>query len=161
MLRLWLTAMLRLTRLTVADEIENGLAYFRMTFLEQMPRLYADLESSLATTFGLPHEPWLAPFMRVGSWIGGDRDGNPNVAAGVLERALGAQSRIAFEHYLAEVRLLSNELSLAARLSPMPQELLEFAAASGDTSPHRQDEPCPAGFVRFTRGWRQPPLQLA
>lgn len=140
-LRLWLTAMLRLTQLTVADEIENGLAYFRMTFLEQMPRLYTLLEASLATTFGLPHEPWLAPFLRVGTWIGGDRDGNPNVNAGVLERALGAQSRLAFEHYLAEVRLLSNELSLAARLSPMPEELLEFAATSGDTSAHRRDEP--------------------
>ena len=140
-LRLWLTAMLRLTRLTVADEIENGLAYFRMTFIEQMPRLYADLETSLASTFGLPHEPWLAPFLRVGSWIGGDRDGNPNVNAGVLERALDAQSRLAFEHYLVEVSLLSNELSLAARLSPMPRELLEFAAASGDISAHRKDEP--------------------
>ncbi len=140
-LRLWLTAMLRLKRLTVADEIENGLAFFHLTFLGQLPRLYADLEASLAATFGMPHEPWLAPFLRVGSWIGGDRDGNPNVDAGVLVHALGAQSRLVFGHYLTEVRLLSNELSLAARLSPMPPELLELAAASGDKSPHRSDEP--------------------
>ena len=139
-LRLWLTAMLRLTRLTVADEIENGLAFFRLTFLQQMPRLYADLERALASTFGLPQEPLLAPFMRVGSWIGGDRDGNPNVNAGVLTHALGAQSRLAFEHYLAELSMLSNELSLAARLSPMPQALLELAAADaappGRALPH-------------------------
>ncbi len=140
-LRLWLTAMLRLTRLSVADEIENGLAYFRMTFLEQIPRLYADLESSLAKTFGMPMEPSLTSFLRVGTWIGGDRDGNPNVTSLVLEHALSAQSRLAFGHYLNEVSLLSGELSLAARLSPVPQELLEFAAASGDTSRHRQDEP--------------------
>ena len=140
-LRLWLTAMLRLTRLTVADEIENGLTYFRITFLEQLPRLYADLEAALTAEFNLARDALLAPFLRVGTWIGGDRDGNPNVNAGVLEQALTAQARLAFEHYLAEVRLLSNELSIAARLAPIPAALLEFAAASGDRSPHRSDEP--------------------
>jgi len=140
-LRLWLTAMLRLTRLTVADEIENGLTYFRITFLEQLPRLYADLEAALTAEFNLARDVLLAPFLRVGTWIGGDRDGNPNVNAGVLEQALTAQARLAFEHYLAEVRLLSNELSIAARLAPIPAALLEFAAASGDRSPHRSDEP--------------------
>ena len=140
-LRLWLTAMLRLTRLTVADEIENGLTYFRITFLEQLPRLYADLEAALTAEFNLARDVSLAPFLRVGTWIGGDRDGNPNVNAGVLEQALTAQARLAFEHYLAEVRLLSNELSIAARLAPIPAALLEFAAASGDRSPHRSDEP--------------------
>ena len=140
-LRLWLTAMLRLTRLSVDDEIENGLAFFRLTFLAQLPRLYADLEATLATTFDLPQTPTLAAFLRVGTWIGGDRDGNPNVNAGVLSHALDAQARLAFEHYLGELHLLSGELPLATRLSAMPQALLDFAAASGDTSPHRQDEP--------------------
>jgi phosphoenolpyruvate carboxylase len=140
-LRLWLTAMLRLTKLTVADEIENGLAFFRLTFLGQLPRLYAELETALAETFALPEEPRLAPFLRVGSWIGGDRDGNPNVNAGVLTHALGAQARLAFEHYFAELKLLGAELSLAARLSNTPPALLEFAAAAGDPLPHRRDEP--------------------
>ncbi len=140
-LRLWLTAMLRLTKLTVADEIENGLAYFRLTFIEQLPRLYADLENTLVEQFGAAPEISLAPFLRVGTWISGDRDGNPNVNAGVLSHALGAQSKLIFEHYLNELRLLSNELSLAARLTQMPADLLAFAAASGDTSPHRGDEP--------------------
>ena len=139
-LRLWLTAMLRLTRLTVADEIANGLAYFRLTFLPQLPLLYADLEALLGREFAMA-PPALASFLRVGTWIGGDRDGNPNVDAGVLTQALDAQARLACEHYLAEVRLLNGELSLAARLSPVPAELLTFAAAAGDTSPHRGDEP--------------------
>jgi phosphoenolpyruvate carboxylase len=140
-LRLWLTAMLRLNRLTVADEIENGLAYFRITFLERVPRLYAQVEAALATEFGLAREPSLAPFLRVGTWIGGDRDGNPNVTADVLRHALKAQARLAFGHYLDEVRHLSGELSIAARLSPMPAELLAFATDAGDASPHRRDEP--------------------
>ena len=140
-LRLWLTAMLRLTRLSVTDEIENGLAYFRTTFLNQLPRLYADLEATLVREFDVAADAAVAPFLRVGTWIGGDRDGNPNVNAGVLTHALNAQARLACEHYLNEVRLLSSELSLAKRLAPMPAELLAFAAASGDTSPHRSDEP--------------------
>ena len=140
-LRLWLTAMLRLTKLTVADEIENGLACFRTTFLEQLPRLYADLENTLAAEFGVAREVAVAPFLRVGTWIGGDRDGNPNVNAGVLTHALNAQARLVVEHYLNEVRLLSTELTVAARLVPPPPELAAFAAASGDTSPHRGDEP--------------------
>ena len=140
-LRLWLTAMLRLTRLTVADEIENGLAYFRITFLNQLPQIYADLEASISTAFNIVQPFSLAPFLRIGTWIGGDRDGNPNVNAGVLEHALTAQAKVAVEHYLTEVRLLGNDLSIAARLASVPAELLKFAAASGDPSPHRSEEP--------------------
>ncbi len=140
-LRLWLTAMLRLTKLTVADEIENGLAYFRITFLEQLPKLYAELEATLTREFGVANDVALASFLRVGTWIGGDRDGNPNVNAGVLTHALNAQARLVFEYYLNEVRLLSTELSLAARLTQTPPALAAFAAASGDSSPHRGDEP--------------------
>ena len=75
MLLLWKTNELRLAKPTVADEIENGLAYFRSTFLEAIPRLYAEIED------GLGPGTRLAPFLRVASWIGGDRDGNPHVTA--------------------------------------------------------------------------------
>jgi phosphoenolpyruvate carboxylase len=140
-LRLWLTAMLRLSRLNVTDEIENSLAYFRITFLRQLPALYADLESLLEREFALPDAPWLQPFFRIGTWIGGDRDGNPNVTAEVLQRALESQSRVAFMHYLQEVHALGSELSISTRLAHPSAELLALAAASGDTSPYRSDEP--------------------
>ncbi len=140
-LRLWLTAMLRLSGLQVADEVENGLAYFCSTFLSELPRLYAEIESALCAEFSLARRPWLAPFLRVGTWIGGDRDGNPNVTAAVLGAALQTQARLVFGHYLNEVQRLAAELSLTARLSAMPPELLAFAADSGDPSPHRRDEP--------------------
>ncbi len=140
-LRLWLTAMLRLSKLQVADEIENGLAYFRDTFIQQLPKLYDEIESGLVTEFGIARRPWLPPFMRVGTWIGGDRDGNPNVTAEVLDTALRTQVRIIMQHYLAETQTLAGELSLAARLSPMPAELLAFAAAAEDATVHRQEEP--------------------
>jgi phosphoenolpyruvate carboxylase len=139
--RLWLTAMLRLEKLAVADEIVNALAYFRLTFLEELPRVYADLEEALRARFCLDREPWLAPFLTVGTWVGGDRDGNPNVDAGTLEMAVSHQARLAFAHYLAEVHQLGREMGLSARLKSPPQEVLEAAARSGDESAHRQDEP--------------------
>jgi phosphoenolpyruvate carboxylase len=140
-LRLWLTAMLRLTRLEVADEIANALAYFRLTFLSELPRLYADLEEALRRSFELAREPWLPPFLTVGTWVGGDRDGNPNVGAHTLELAATTQARLILGHYLEEVNLLGRELSLSGRLMKTPPEVLERAARSGDESAYRRDEP--------------------
>jgi len=140
-LRLWLTAMLRLTRLAVADEIVNALAYFRLTFIAELPRLYADLEEALRARFGLAREPWLPPFLTVGTWVGGDRDGNPNVGASTLEIAAAQQARLILGHYLEELNLLGRELSLAGRLMKTPPQVLEQAARSGDASAYRRDEP--------------------
>jgi phosphoenolpyruvate carboxylase len=140
-LRLWLTAMLRLTKLAVADEIANALAYFRLTFVPEIPRLYADLEEAVRAHLGLERTPWLPPFLTVGTWVGGDRDGNPNVGPEALERATAEQSRLVLAHYLEEVNLLGRELGLSQRLMPTPREVLECAEQSGDESLHRQDEP--------------------
>lgn len=141
---LWQTRMLRYTRLTVSDEIENALSYYRSTFLQVIPRLYADLSKLLnresAKPFTAPAQP-LEPFLRMGSWIGGDRDGNPNVDAATLERALLRQATVLFEHYLQEVHALGAELSITTLLIAADPELLALADSSGDDSPHRSDEP--------------------
>ncbi|MBO1014616.1 phosphoenolpyruvate carboxylase [Achromobacter sp. SD115] len=141
---LWQTRMLRYTRLTVADEIENALSYYRSTFLQVIPRVYGDLSKLLsresAKPFAAPPAP-LEPFLRMGSWIGGDRDGNPNVDASTLERALLRQATVLFEHYLQEVHALGAELSVTTLLIGVDAELLALAEASGDDSPHRRDEP--------------------
>ncbi|MBE0622807.1 MAG: phosphoenolpyruvate carboxylase, partial [Burkholderiales bacterium] len=138
-LTLWQTAMLRLTKLRVVDEIDNALSYYRDTFLEQIPQLYARMERSLARYTGTARH--LPVLLRMGSWIGGDRDGNPNVNAEVLRLAIQRQARLAFAHYLAQIHLLGGELSIAARLVSVTPELLALADASGDDSPFRQDEP--------------------
>src|SRR6266849_321880 len=140
-LRLWLTAMLRLSKLTVADEITNALAYFRLTFIPGIPRLYADLEEALRVRLALERAPWLPPFLTVGTWVGGDRDGNPNVGPETLELAASEQARLILAHYLEEANLLGRELGLSARLKPAPREVLEQAERSGDESAHRRDEP--------------------
>jgi phosphoenolpyruvate carboxylase len=136
---LWQTAMLRLSRLQVRDEIENGLAYYRYTFLSEVPRLYDALAVELQRVFGA--DIAIPPFLRMGSWIGGDRDGNPFVVASTLEYAIRAQATVAFDHYLDEVHRLGAELSLSARLVQPTPELMALVVAAGDTNPHRQDEP--------------------
>jgi len=137
-LALWQTAMLRISRLRVADEIDNGLAFYRYTFLAEIPRLYAALDAQLAPTWPSLRLP---PFFRIGSWIGGDRDGNPNVTAGTLDYAVHAQARVVFEHYLGEVHQLGAELSLCTRLVTPSDRLLALARDAADPNPHRSDEP--------------------
>ena len=140
-LQLWLTAMLRLSRLAVADEIANALNYFRLTFLAELPRLYAEIEAALAARLALAAQPWLPPFLTVGTWIGGDRDGNPFVTAQTLEAALAQQARLLLAHYLEEVNQLGKELALSSRITAAPAEALALAEVSGDESPYRRDEP--------------------
>src|SRR5438067_314354 len=140
-LRLWLTSMLRLVRLQAADEATNGVNYFRLTFLPELPRLYAEFEQALKERFALAELPWLPPFLTVGSWIGGDRDGNPNVDAAVLRTALVLQARLLLPEYLVYVHQLGRELGLSARLARVSPAVQALAERSGDRSPHRQDEP--------------------
>jgi phosphoenolpyruvate carboxylase len=140
-LTLWQTRMLRSSKLSVLDEVENGLSYFDYTMLRELPHLYAGLEDILATRTESKDPVALPSFMKVGSWIGGDRDGNPFVTADVLEQALRMQSRRAFDFYFAELRILSSQLSLAKGLVNCSTQLDELAARSPDQSPHRADEP--------------------
>ena len=132
--QLWQTRMLRTAKLTVADEIENALSYYQSTFLRQIPKLYRDVENALQG-----HE--VGNFLRMGNWIGGDRDGNPFVTAQTLEQALSRQSETALRFYLTEVHELGSELSLSATLNAVTPELTRLADASPDHNPHRQDEP--------------------
>ena len=139
-LELWQTAMLRVSRLQVKDEIDNGLAYYRYTFLDEIPRLYRAFEILVLREFGI-EAARVPAFLQMGSWIGGDRDGNPYVDATTLSYAIRAQSGVALEHYLAEVHRLGAELSLSTRLITPTPELSALAAAASDANPHRQDEP--------------------
>jgi phosphoenolpyruvate carboxylase len=139
---LWQTRMLRYEKLTVADEIENALSYYRMTFLRELPALYDDIGDELAEHFGSdPGALQDATFMQMGSWIGGDRDGNPNVNGATMGHALVRQATTVFDFYLDEVHALGAELSPSTLLVPASQHLLALADASPDHSPHRKDEP--------------------
>jgi phosphoenolpyruvate carboxylase len=132
--QLWQTRMLRTAKLTVADEIENALSYYPVTFLREIPRLYRDIERALPG-----HR--IAPFLRMGHWIGGDRDGNPNVGAPTLRHALARQAEVALRFYLTEVHELGAELSMSGTLAPVTPAMAALAEASPDTNTHRADEP--------------------
>ncbi len=139
-LTLWQTNLLRRTRLRVIDEVANGLSYYDYTFLAELPRFYADLEEELAGA-GMAFSDSLPSFLRVGSWIGGDRDGNPFVTEDVLRATLRAQSSRALKHYLDELHLLGGEMSLDSRLVGISDALKALAARSPDRSANRQYEP--------------------
>jgi phosphoenolpyruvate carboxylase len=147
---LWQTRMLRDSRLTVADEIENALSYYRTCFLRGIPQLMSELEEDIAAVFpatrkrkgtpGAQPAP-LAPFLQMGSWIGGDRDGNPNVPAETLEHAASQQGQMIIDWYLDEVHALGAELSMSTLMVDASPELLALAERSPDHSEHRADEP--------------------
>ncbi len=140
-LTLWQTSILRTSRLRVIDEVANGLSYYQRTFLKGLPQFYADFEDLLTRMDGDWRGISVPSFLRIGSWIGGDRDGNPFVTADVLQQTLRMQSTCILRHYLEEVHQLGAELSLDGRLIHVSERLAQLADQSPDTSPHRRDEP--------------------
>ena len=130
---LWQTRPLRRERLYVADEVEIALTYLRDVFLPVVPLLYSRWQRLL------PHRP--KSFLRLGSWIGGDRDGNPNVTAQSLQLALSRASQAVLESYLEQVHALGAELSISTELAHVTDELEQLAQASGDPNPAHGDEP--------------------
>ncbi|HZB21575.1 MAG TPA: phosphoenolpyruvate carboxylase, partial [Blastococcus sp.] len=139
-LTLWQTALLRLSRLRLQDEIDEALRYYDLSLFEVVPAINAELRRALNERWpdvGLLRRPMLLP----GSWIGGDRDGNPFVTADALRRAISRQAETALAHHLDELEALRDELSMSDRLVTPTPELYHLAEASRDDSPFRADEP--------------------
>jgi phosphoenolpyruvate carboxylase len=137
-LTLWQTALVRLSRLQISDEIEVGLRYYPAAFFEVIPKVNAEVREALRGRW--PDADLLAePILRPGSWIGGDRDGNPNVTADVVRLATGSAAYMALGHYLSELNALGQELSMSARLVTVTPELSALAEACDE--PARADEP--------------------
>ncbi|AFM17206.1 phosphoenolpyruvate carboxylase [Mycolicibacterium chubuense NBB4] len=137
-LTLWQTALIRLSRLKISDEIETGLRYYPAAFFDVIPEVNAQVRAALQARWpdaGLLEEPILRP----GSWIGGDRDGNPNVTADVVRLATGSAAYTAFAHYLSELTALEQELSMSVRLVHITDALAALADACHE--PARADEP--------------------
>ncbi len=140
-LAVWQTNLLRQAKMTVRDEVENGLSYYDHTFLRELPRFHAALEDRLSLLDPEGAGTAMPSFLRIGSWIGGDRDGNPFVTAAVLHETLEVQATRAFEFYLNELHELGGDLSLSSRVVSVSAELLALAETSPDASPHRKLEP--------------------
>ncbi|KIQ17369.1 phosphoenolpyruvate carboxylase [Rhodococcus sp. MEB064] len=148
-LALWQTALIRLSRLRIQDEIEVGLRYYDMSLFDVIPRINTELRAALRSRW--PDADLLAqPMLRPGSWIGGDRDGNPFVTGEIVHRATNRAAQVAFTRYLADLVGLEHELSMSARLIDVDADLQALADASKDDSAFRSDEP----FRRAVRGIR-------
>ncbi len=120
--------------MTVADEVENALSYYEFTFVGDIPKIYAQLEKVLGKEVS-------SAFLRMGQWIGGDRDGNPNVDANCLEYAMRIQAHLIGQHYLKEISFLVRELSLSDFFVNVSDELKKLSQKSSDMNPHRINEP--------------------
>jgi phosphoenolpyruvate carboxylase len=145
-LMLWDTALLRLSKLRVRDEINEALRYYQASIFEVVPALVAELAA-------LVNDRWDVDVatngvIEMGSWIGGDRDGNPYVDGDVLRSAVARQTAVAADHQLRQLTSLERALPMSVRLVTPTPELLALADASGDESPFRLDEP----YRRAVRG---------
>ena len=121
---LWQTDEVRLKKPTVRDEIHMGLDYFPMVLFDSLPRLYAEIGSSLAEIYGVkPDDIRLPEVLYFGSWIGGDRDGNPLVTAHFTCEAVQLARHAIFDHYGAQVTRLVSQLSMSLRRVPASEGL--------------------------------------
>lgn len=147
-LTLWQTREIRPFQLSVHDEIENGIAFFRATFLEELPRIYNEIEDKLGQQ--VEAKITLPSFFRVGNWIGGDRDGNPNVTASILEYAISRQAGVALDFYYQQCQKLENELSMSIRLVGVSDEVWALAKQATENLDTRAEEPyrLALGFIR-------------
>lgn len=137
-LTLWQTALVRLSRLQITDEIEAGLRLYPSAFFQVIPQVNAEVREELRARW--PDADLLSePILQPGSWIGGDRDGNPNVTAEVVRLATGRAAYTALAHYLAELSALEQELTMSERLITVTPAVAEVA--QGCTEKARTDEP--------------------
>jgi phosphoenolpyruvate carboxylase len=145
---LWLTDEVRSNHLRVQDEINNGLLHFEHSLAQAVPSVYRALESELAAHYPR-HTMEVPPFLHFGSWIGGDRDGNPNVTPETTELALRLQHQAVLRVYLQQVNTLTRHLTHSARFSSPCPELQDSISADQRDFPdwaqelahHRSNEP--------------------
>jgi phosphoenolpyruvate carboxylase len=130
----WRTRLLRPVKIAVADEIWNAVFFFERSFLTVLPKLYVHWREVLGGGD-------LPSFLKVGSWVGGDRDGNPYVTGEVMRQAMVWQSQAALRLYLDSVHALGAELSISVQLAEVTPELSALAERAHDASRQRADEP--------------------
>ncbi|GAB4470056.1 MAG: phosphoenolpyruvate carboxylase [Anaerolineales bacterium] len=133
---LWLTERARVSKYEVTDEVRTGLYYIDNVFWNTLPKLYEDLDLALAEHYpGLRNDrPWL----RLASWIGGDRDGNPNVTPEVTIETLRLHRGLAIEKYRRELSEQARQLSISARRFPLSPALHEWLEERQPLPEHSQ-----------------------
>ena len=140
-LSLWQTSLLRRRKLTVIDEVDNGLTYYNYSMLFELPNLYTQLETEVAAYDPAAPVQAIPSFLRMGSWIGGDRDGNPFVKADVLAETARMHGTKIMKHYRDELGQLRRELTLSENIITISPELKRLADIGDDGREQQQNEP--------------------
>jgi phosphoenolpyruvate carboxylase len=130
---LWQTDEVRQTKPTVDDEIRMGLRYFRLALFETLPRLSAEIAESVSEVYGAVLNPAeLSNLVSFGSWIGGDRDGNPLVKPKSVKDALELARTVILRQYIRDVEFLSDGLSSSVQqVGASPEILARLAQYKG------------------------------
>ncbi|RNE49198.1 phosphoenolpyruvate carboxylase [Corynebacterium alimapuense] len=136
---LWQTALIRVARPRIEDEIEVGLRYYSLSLLAEIPTLNRVVHDRLESEFGAQDQP--RAIVRPGSWIGGDHDGNPFVTAGTLDYAARRAAQTVLKHYSVQLHALEHELSSSDRMIGVTVDLIELAGRGNNDVPSRVDEP--------------------
>ena len=136
---LWQTALIRMNRPDIRDEVEVGLRYYQLSLLETVPKLNRDVAAMMRELGGddVPENP----VVRMGSWIGGDHDGNPYVTEDVVRYATDRAAGTILRHYVKQLHSLERELSFSDRLTQVSVDLVELANRGQNDVPNRVDEP--------------------
>ena len=136
---LWQTALIRINRPQITDEVDVGLRYYKLSLLETVPRINRAVIEGLREDFGadIPDRP----VIQMGSWIGGDHDGNPYVNSDVVDYATQSAAGEVLRYYLGQLHLLERELSLSDRLTNVTVDLVNLASHGHNDIPSRVDEP--------------------
>ena len=138
LLGLWQTSETRRHKLSVNDEINNGVSIFPMSFFEALPKLYRTMERDFQTAYPGVRVPNI---LKIGGWIGGDRDGNPFVSAETLRFAFRRHADAVFRFYRGELDKLYRELPLSIRRVKVNDDVMALAALSPDEEIARTEEP--------------------
>lgn len=137
---LWRTAQLRHTSLTPMDEVRSALAVFDWSLFDVAPRLYRDLDTILSPDDAGRRPPLVGAFLHMGSWVGGDRDGNPNVTSRITAQAMEEASSQAVRFLRARLNAVARELTADDEDTPASAELVQRLAEAAAGDPERTDE---------------------
>ncbi len=131
---LWQSDDIRIVRPSVIDEVKNGIYYFNQSIFELVPAIYEDLEAALSAHY--PEHAWDVPsLLRFGSWMGGDRDGNPNVTPQVTAESVRLLSQAIRRRYFHTVEDISRRLSMSSHQVGASDELVTFLQTYGELFP--------------------------
>ncbi|MDO1510062.1 MULTISPECIES: phosphoenolpyruvate carboxylase [unclassified Neisseria] len=138
LLALWQTSETRHFKITVKDEINNGVSIFPLSFFYALPKLYRSMEKTFQTVWSDIRIPDL---LQIGGWIGGDRDGNPFVSADTLRHAFTRHADTVFHYYRRQLSELYQDLPLSVRRVRVNEGVTALSAQSPDTAIAHEEEP--------------------